>query len=41
MVIAMEEARQAEPGRTSDLAALAIYSVMVFLLILAWAYFLA
>jgi hypothetical protein len=34
MVTAMEEL-----GRTSDLLALAIYSVAVFLLMLAWTYF--
>jgi hypothetical protein len=38
MVTAMEEAGRAEPRRTSDLPALA-NSVMVFLLMLAWAYF--
>jgi hypothetical protein len=34
---AMEETAQAEARRTSDLLALAIYSVAVFLLMLAWA----
>jgi hypothetical protein len=34
----MEETSRAESGRTSDLPALAIYSVAVFLLMLAWAY---
>jgi hypothetical protein len=38
MVTAMEETSR-ELGRTSDLLALAIYSVLVFLLMLAWAYF--
>jgi hypothetical protein len=35
----MEETAQVEARRTSDLPALAIYSVAVFLLMLAWAYF--
>jgi hypothetical protein len=34
----MEEAAEAEARRTSDLPALAIYSVALFLLMLAWAY---
>jgi hypothetical protein len=39
MATAMEETSRAEPSRTSELSALAIYSVAVFLLMLAWAYF--
>jgi hypothetical protein len=41
MVSAMVETSQAASGRTSDLPGLAIYSVALFLLMLAWAYFLA
>lgn len=39
MITAMEETSGAEPSRTSDLPALAIYSAVVFLLMPAWAYF--
>jgi hypothetical protein len=39
MVTAMEETGQAEARRTSDLPALAVYSIAVLLLILAWAHF--
>jgi hypothetical protein len=39
VITAVEENIQAEPSRTSDLPALTIYSVVVFLLMLAWAYF--
>jgi hypothetical protein len=35
----MEENTRAEPSRSSDLPALTIYSVVVFLLMLAWVYF--
>ena len=38
-MVAMEENTPAEPSRFSDLPALAVYSVVVFLLMLAWAYF--
>jgi hypothetical protein len=41
MVTAMEETSRAASGGTSDLPGLAIYSVAMFLLMLAWAYFFA